>query len=422
MKHFGTDGIRQKAAYFDEGYLIRVAYGIYRAGFHRVVIGRDTRESGERISKILCHHLLSIGAAITDVGLVSTPAVAFLVEKTGSDGGIVISASHNPPDYNGIKLFDKDGKLTEEKEISIEKYMDKPVLDGIKSGRFSLLSCAGEWYCNYIRSVVHADLSGLKVSLDLSNGSAIYAPELFRSMGAEVFVHNDGTDGKEINVNCGATCPDFIRNATIKDGADVGFAYDGDGDRVASAYRGKVITGDGIICLLAKGMRDRGLLSKCAVMGTVMSNMGTEIYLNNIGIDFYRADVGDRNVVKMMKSVGSNLGGEDSGHIILSDVLPTGDGVLTSLVVASLLHDGEKFGNIPLYPTATDYVYADERIKKAFVKNEKAAEYLRDVTDCRVVVRPSGTENKIRILVEGTDEDLVKSRAQAIKKFLESNL
>ena len=422
MKHFGTDGIRGKAEIFDEEYLHRIAYGIYRVGFHRVVIGRDTRESGERISKAICRHLVHFGVDITDVGIASTPMVAYLVEKTGSDGGIVVSASHNPPDYNGIKLFDKNGKLTEEEERTIEKYMEEPALCERGKGAHKLFYCAGEWYGNYIKSVVHADLSGLKVSLDLSNGSARRAPELFRAMGAEVFVHNDRTDGKKINVNCGATHPESIAAAVREDGADIGFAYDGDGDRVVCVRDGVVITGDGITCLLAKGMKKRGLLSKDAVVGTVMSNMGTEIYLNNNGIDFVRADVGDRNVAKKMKSVGSNLGGEDSGHIILSDVLPTGDGVLTSLVVASLLHDGERFDNILAYPTATEEVYADDGVKRAFAESERIAEYLHDFTDCRVVVRPSGTENKIRILFEGKDDGLVKSRAQAIKKFLESNL
>ena len=419
MKHFGTDGIRKKSVYFDEEYLKKIACGIYHAGFHRVVIGRDTRESGERIRTILARSLLSLGVAVIDVGIITTPAVAYLVGKIDCDGGIVVSASHNPPDYNGIKVFDKDGKISAETEERIERYMDYPFLSVGKNGAYQSMDCAGSWYAQYIKSVVHADLQGLKVSLDLSNGAAISAPDIFCSMGAEVVVNNDETDGKNINVNCGATHPESIYGYCQKEGADIGFAYDGDGDRVVCVRYGKVITGDGIICLLAKGMKRRGLLSKNRVAGTVMSNMGTEIYLNNMGIDFYRSDVGDRNLAKLMKDIGACLGGEDSGHIILSDILPTGDGILTSLVVSALIKEGEEFDDIPVYPTATAEVFADEAQKDLFTKSVRIAEFLKSFYDCRPVVRPSGTEPKIRILVEGKDEKYVSSTAQEIKKYLE---
>lgn len=419
MIKFGTDGIREKADFFDEERLKRIACGIVASGGNRVIVGRDTRLSGERMASTLVDRLSGFGAEVITVGVVPTPALAFLTSLNKCDCGVMISASHNPPDYNGIKLFDKNGqKITVAKEQEIEELMQNEA--DISGEKRSVIDkkCAVESYVSYIKGVVGRDLKGMKILLDTCYGATSHvAPRVFRDLQATVVCNNGFFDGSRINVGCGATHPEYLLREVEESGADIGFAYDGDGDRLICVTGGKIRTGDDILLFLSRALKEEGLLANNAVVGTVMTNKGAEIAFNNDGIKFYRAPVGDRNVYEAMQKEGACLGGENSGHVILSTCAGTGDGVLISVLIAGLIKSGAKFVDYRVFPSYDAEVYADEIKKAKFLR-------LDNVDFCegdkfRTVVRPSGTEPKIRITVEGERYDLVKAKAEDIKEYLE---
>lgn len=423
MGHFGTDGIRKKAVDFTKEYLEKIADGIVSLG-KKIVIGRDPRESGEEISRVLCARMVARGAEVIDVGMVPTPCLSFLTVVFCADYGVMLSASHNPPEYNGVKLFASDGsKASEEEEKAVEKVIDEGIAyTEEEKGSFRKEPDAYKKYIDHLIERLRPDLTGTTVFLDTANGAtSIIAPEVFRRAGATVLCFNAETDGKRINVGCGATAPSFIVGGSNDRAVDLAFAYDGDGDRVMAAKYGKLYDGDKIMYLCAKDMAARGTLNKNVVVGTVMSNMGTEIAMKKAGVTLVRADVGDKYVAREMRKNGYNLGGEQSGHILFFDYAPTGDGILSSLVFAMLDKkvDLPGYDEITDYPAVNDCILCTEEEKKKFLLLEgEIRAYLARLSDCRTVVRPSGTEPKIRILAEAATEEVAKRRAEEIKNYI----
>ena len=328
---FGTDGIR--GVYGEEltdglAMLVGNSLGIF-SGKGTVVVGRDTRTSGENLARALAEGALAAGCNVVDLGVVTTPCVAFVTRETGANFGVMVSASHNPPRYNGIKLFAGDGrKLSREKEAAVERHIAEAKLSYAEFRGEKLPSCGMKEH--YIDAVcARGNLSGVHVVLDTANGAAgELAPEIFSRMGARVDALFTSDDGELINENCGALHPEILANEVVKRGADMGLCFDGDADRVIAAdEKGDIVNGDKIIYILARALAADDRLPLSAVVGTLHTNMGVEAGLNGLGIELVRTDIGDHNVIRCMCDAGIMLGGEQSGHIILGDFLPTGDGV-----------------------------------------------------------------------------------------------
>lgn len=429
MRHFGTDGIRCKAAEFTEDYLRSIALGIaYLPDCEKVIIGRDPRVSGESMERILAAVMSESGVEVLLAGMIPTPCLSYLTRYHGCSYGVMLSASHNPPEYNGVKLFASDGgKVSEETERAVERTIDSGVmlLRYCKSPVTRLVDAA-EPYVNFLSDRVKPRLDGVRVALDASNGATSeIAPEIFRRAGAIVTAYNTETDGVNINRNCGATVPSFLTEAMRSGEYDIGFTYDGDGDRVMCAQGGRLFNGDHIMYVHCRDMMERGELVKNTMVGTVMSNLGTEKACKNAGITLVRTGVGDKLVYREMLRHGYNVGGEESGHIIFSEYMPTGDGILASLLTAKLnavkpLSDAD---DIAECPSVSDCIVCDRTAIARFESDGEIAEYLQSTgEECRTVVRPSGTEPKIRILVESADMERAKLKAAEIKKFIEERV
>lgn len=425
MSHFGTDGIRGKATVFSNQYLRKIALAalsVKRNAF--VLIGRDTRESGLEIEKRLSEAFLDYGGRVCLVGIVPTPTLAMLTKKLGADFGIMLSASHNPPEYNGVKFFSSTGeKVSDEVERQIEEYIDSPMASiGIRKHEAEYFY-GDEEYINFLIEKVSPEIRGLRVLLDCANGAAAsIAPKLFTMLGAEVFAMNTETDGRNINVNCGATHPEVLLEEMKKGGYDIGFTYDGDSDRVMAVCNGKIYNGDQLLYAHARHMKEKGTLSKNTLVCTVMSNMGYENACKEHGITFLRTAVGDKYVHRELKENGYNIGGEESGHLIFFDYMSTGDGILASLLTAMLLKefDIEKvLSEVRTYPSVSDSYYCDKEKASRFFSDEMLQSYLRELRfDGRAVVRPSGTEPKIRIMVEATATAEAEKYTKEIKDMI----
>ncbi|MGL5596189.1 MAG: phosphoglucosamine mutase, partial [Cetobacterium sp.] len=407
----------------------------------RVIMGSDTRRSGYMLRSALTAGLNSMGINIDFVGVIPTPGVAYLTEKSTAKAGIMISASHNPAKDNGIKIFWEDGyKLPDEVELEIEKLMDnveeitKDPIAGDEVGRFTYAEDEYYLYRDHVISTVKGDFSGMKIILDAANGSAYrVAKEVFLALGAEIVIINDAPNGKNINVRCGSTHPEILSKVVMGYEADLGLAYDGDADRlIAVDKNGNIIDGDKIIAVLALGMKDRGELKNNQVVTTVMSNMGFENYLSNKGIHLIRANVGDRYVLEKMKELNVNIGGEQSGHIILSDFGTTGDGVLTSVKLVEAIRDSGKsldelVGEIVDWPQLLINVRVDNSKKNLWNKNEVIVKFIQEkelemAGLGRVLVRTSGTEPIVRVMVEGKEMATVDRVAKEITEVVEKEL
>ena len=449
-KYFGTDGIRGEA---NKELTVELALKLgYALGYTlkkqypdkkriRVIMGSDTRRSGYMLRSALTAGLNSMGINIDFVGVIPTPGVAYLTEKSTAKAGIMISASHNPAKDNGIKIFWEDGyKLPDEVELEIEKLMDnveeitKNPIAGDEVGRFTYAEDEYYLYRDHVISTVNGDFSGMKIILDAANGSAYrVAKEVFLALGAEIVVINDAPNGKNINVKCGSTHPEILSKVVMGYEADLGLAFDGDADRlIAVDKHGNIVDGDKIIAVLALGMKNKGKLKNNEVVTTVMSNMGFESYLSDKGIKLIRANVGDRYVLEKMKSQGLNIGGEQSGHIILLDYGTTGDGIQSSLKLVEVVRDSGKtldelVGVIPEWPQVLINVRVDNVKKNLWNKNENivsfidAKEKLMGNTG-RVLVRTSGTEPIVRVMVEGKDAEAVKVIAEEIAEVVKKEL
>lgn len=429
MRRFGTDGIRGKADEFNKEFIEIIAKAIYGfADVKKFVIGRDTRESGEFIASTLTKALVSRGAEVVNVGITPSPVLAFLTTKVAGDTGVMISASHNPPDYNGIKLFGKDGgKLSERSEKAIEALMAS---NGCENNAFPGRNVFIDGDALYIRGITEKFapyLKGKKILLDTANGAAFrVAPAVFESLGAEVAAINTESDGKNINNGCGATHPE---NAlALSTDYDIAFSYDGDADRVMAIKNGRIIDGDLIIYIIASYLAERGALPENTVVATVMSNIGIEKSLYKKGIKMIRTPVGDRNVAEAMRKYGAVIGGEASGHIILSDFENTGDGILTSVFLARI--DAEEglfkyMDAVEIYPQYEADILTDAEGIARFTKDGSLGDEIEKIKrkiNGRIVVRPSGTEPKIRIMAEAPDRREAKLYAEAVKSLVASAL
>ncbi len=427
---FGTDGIRGKANVYpmtaDTALRLGQAAGLlYTRGAHRhkVVIGKDTRLSGYLIEPALTAGFISAGMDVTLLGPLPTPAIAMLTRSLRADLGVMISASHNAYEDNGIKLFGPDGnKLSDEREIEIEALMAIDFSDRLapsaELGRASRLDDAGGRYIEAAKASFPRGLrlDGLKIVVDCANGAAYrVAPSVLWELGATVISVGVKPDGFNINRGCGSTAPAFLCAQVLEHGADIGIALDGDADRLIVAdEHGEVVDGDQILALVARSWMASGRLRGGAVVATVMSNLGLERYLEEYGLALLRTQVGDRYVAETMRDKGCNLGGEQSGHVIMSDFATTGDGLLAALqVLAVMVESGRSASEVcrvfPGLPQRLKNVrYAGESpLTDPGVKRAIAVAELRLRGTGRVLIRSSGTEPLIRVMAECENEALV---------------
>ncbi|MBP5273701.1 MAG: phosphoglucosamine mutase [Abditibacteriota bacterium] len=443
-RYFGTDGIRGIAnsqltplTAFKLGTALGKWLG-ETAERPVVVIGKDTRMSGDLLEGALTAGLCSMGTDVIPAGVITTPGVAFLTREFDFlKAGIVISASHNPMTDNGIKVFSEaGGKLPDEVEDKLEDYMDAyktfDLVEGAAVGRVQYRPDFHEKYIAFLRNAVPIDLSDMKIVVDCANGaSSGYAKELFESMGAKVTAINDAPDGVNINLGCGSLHPEGMCSKVTETGSDIGFAFDGDADRVImSDSKGRVVDGDRMMAIYGLSRKRHSSLPADMVVGTVMSNIGLEKALSTEGITLHRSKVGDRYVSEDMHKFGAIVGGEKSGHIMFHEILPSGDGMLTALMIMKVLRDEKKplselSDEIKEYPQLLVNVRVadktgwdtDPEIAKALAAGEKRLEGRG-----RIVLRPSGTEQLIRVMAEGPDQkevdEVVNSIAEAIKKAM----
>ena len=437
-KYFGTDGVRGVAgADLTCELALKLGRGAAtvltdRAGHRpRILIGKDTRQSGDMLEAALSAGLCSIGADVESLGVVPTPAVAYLVRKYHADAGIVISASHNPMEFNGIKIFAGTGyKLPDEVENEIERYIDGleeiNLATGAEVGRITACPNGIEDYVDYLYEAINGDLSGLNVCIDCANGASTeVAQRLFPRLGANCTFVGIEPDGENINKGVGSTHLDSLEEIVVSGGFDCGIAFDGDADRcLACDEKGREIDGDKIIALLACDMKARGRLDGDTAVVTVMSNLGFIKYMESQGIRTEKTAVGDRYVLENMRENGYAIGGEQSGHVILIHHATTGDGELTAGKLLRLLADsGRKMSELndvyAQYPQVLINVTANAAQKDAFRADEVLAGFIENEQQKlmgmgRVLVRVSGTEPKIRVMVEGQDLDAIDGCAKRI--------
>ena len=445
-KYFGTDGVRGVA---NTELTCDLAYKLGRAGGFvlakgkekvKVIVGKDTRVSGDMLEAALISGLMSVGCDIITVGVVPTPAVAYLTQKYGADCGVVISASHNPVEYNGIKFFNKDGyKLDDELELNIEQYIDDidkvdyhPI--GCKVGKKIHKHDAQRDYIEYLKSIINVDFKGLKVVLDCANGAAYnVAPIVFDELGASVITINSRPDGNNINDKCGSTHPQSLQKAVLAHKAELGLAYDGDADRlIAVDENGNIVDGDHIMVLSAIHLKNKNKLEQDTLVVTVMSNIGLTIAAKEHGINLATTAVGDRYVLEEMKKSGYNLGGEQSGHMIFLDYNTTGDGVLSSLVLAQIvLEEGQGLSKLASVMTQYPQVLVNARIKNEnknrymeYPEIKSEIERIEELLDGsgRVLIRPSGTEPLVRVMLEGKEEGQIRELATNLANLIQEKL
>jgi phosphoglucosamine mutase len=436
---FGTDGIRGLAG---TDLTPELARGLGRAavevlGRHGAtqpptfVVGRDTRASGVWLEDALTEGIVSAGGDVLLAGIEPTPAIAFMTLDLRASSGVVISASHNPADDNGIKFFSREGmKLPDHIEDEIERELDREAAPASRRGRIAATPEGREGYVAHLEHAADARLDGMKVVVDCANGAASdVAPAVLRALGADVIAINAAPDGRNINDGCGALHPDVVAAEVVRQGADAGVSHDGDADRALFAdAAGNVIDGDQVLVANALAMQERGTLKGDVVVGTVMSNLGLVHALRDAGIEFVPTRVGDRYVLEEMERRGAMLGGEQSGHVIFREHATTGDGLLTAvrfLSLASLTGRtvGDLAGAMRRYPQVMVNVPVDdrERMADAAAVEDAIAVAERDLGDRgRVLVRASGTESLVRVMVEAETEAEATRHAEAVASAVRS--
>lgn len=445
---FGTDGVRGIA---NRELTCEMAMNIGRAaaavltGDSRrrpiFVIGMDTRTSSDMLASAVMAGLCSFGADVIHLGVIPTPAVAYLVGKYKADAGVMISASHNPSEYNGIKIFSGDGyKLPDALEDRMEEIvlgkdiLAKEAYIGDAVGKISYETNATKDYVDHLKSTVAFSLDGMKIAVDCANGAAsVTAAKLFQALGAQADILFDSPNGSNINVNCGSTHIDQLAEYVRQGNYHAGIAFDGDADRCLCVdEQGHLIDGDMIMAICAKDLSQRGKLSKNTVVGTVMTNFGFGKFCQENGLKFVATKVGDRYVLEEMLLEEYDFGGEQSGHIIFRDFATTGDGQLTAIQLLSLMRrTGSKLSalskimkhypqviiNIRVSPEGKLHFFTDREVKEAIDSAKKVLG-----TEGRVVVRPSGTEPLIRVMAEGSDETVMKEQAELVAGVIRENL
>ena len=444
MKLFGTDGVRGEAGSFLSASVamrVAMAVGIYlksSAVTNKILVGKDTRRSGYMIENAIVSGLTAIGYDVIQVGPMPTPAIAYITENMRCDAGIMISASHNSYEDNGIKFFNAYGdKLTSEIEQEIENiYFNEKLLmqsqvTGKKIGKAKRIDDVIGRYIVELKNSFpkHMTLQGVRIVLDTANGAAYkVGPTVLEELGAEVIVLHNKPNGFNINEDCGALHVKDVRNSVVKYRADLGIALDGDADRVVIIdEKGEVVDGDQLLGALGVYLHEKNKLEGEGVVATVMSNQGLEDYLLQKGLQLFRSDVGDKNVLEIMKKQGINFGGEQSGHIIFSDYAKTGDGLVAALQVLTLLIDKKRPASQILRP----FSLYPQKLVNLHVKDKKPLNEIVSLDErlvklekegIRHLIRYSGTENKLRVLLEGKDAEIMHKKMDEIVDFFKKVL
>lgn len=446
-KLFGTDGVRGIA---NRDLTPELAYKLGRIGAYilsknnnrkaKVAIGKDTRISGDLLESAMTAGFLSMGVDVISLGVIPTPAVAYLTRHLEADFGVVISASHNPAEYNGIKFFNSQGyKLPDAVEDEIEEYIlnnrDVEVrMEGKDVGVIIHDENSVEEYTNFLKSTVNCDFKGLKIAIDAGNGAAYKsAPKLLNDLGAEVIIINDNPDGTNINKKCGSTDPEVIAKLVKETNANIGISFDGDADRlIAVDENGEIVDGDHIMAICGANLKKHGKLKKDTIVGTVMSNIGLEIAMKEYGCNVVKTKVGDRYVLEEMVKEGYSLGGEQSGHVIFLDYNTTGDGLLTGIqLIATMIDENKKLSELSSIMTSYPQVLVNARVKnenkEAYTEDKNIMREIREIEEKlagegRVLIRPSGTEPLVRVMLEGKKQDELNVLATNLAKLIEETL
>lgn len=444
---FGTDGVRGIA---NHELTVQLAFLLGQAGAYvltkenkhkpTILIGRDTRLSGEMLEAAMIAGICSVGADAMSMGVMPTPAVSYLTREYSADAGVVISASHNPVEYNGIKFFNRDGyKLSD----AIEEEIEALVADGNKDvilptgtgiGRHIVREECIYDYIRFAKRQISTSLEGMKIVIDCANGASyVSAPRTLRELGAEVFIIHNEPDGTNINKNCGSTHMEDLQSYVKQVGADIGLAFDGDADRcLAVDEHGKKVEGDEIMAICGLYMKEQGTLRKSTIVATVMSNLGFFIMGKKNGLAIKQTAVGDRYVLEEMIENDYNLGGEQSGHIIFLDENTTGDGLLTALHLLEVVKkSGKSLSELAACMEVLPQVLVNAKVagdkKEAYKQDELILEAIRVLEDKykgegRVLIRPSGTEPLVRVMIEGKDQEQLKKEATELAKLIEERL
>ena len=444
-RYFGTDGVRGTVNQLPM--TAEFALSLGRAAGHvltrhlehkpHILIGKDTRLSGYMIESALCAGLTAQGMNVLLVGPVPTPAVAYLTRSLRADAGVMLSASHNPAGDNGIKFFGADGyKLHDDIESEIEHCLDElpPLPPALDIGKAARVDDARGRYIEFLKASLPRGmrLDGLKVVVDCANGAAYdVAPRMLKELGCKVISMHAEPNGYNINRECGSTYPESMMRRVVETGADAGLALDGDADRlIACDGDGRIVDGDRVIAILAEHAHRHGLLAGQGVVTTIMSNMGLERYLEGMGLSMFRAAVGDRYVLEMMREKGCNIGGEQSGHMILLDYNTTGDGLMTALQLLSAMRDQDK----PLQDMAIDMTLFPQKLwnimmpeRKNVLADASVQQLIADAEDRlngsgRINVRMSGTESKLRIMVEAEDDELMLDVGETLTQAISEKI
>ena len=451
-KYFGTDGIRRIA---NSELTPELVYKVAKAGAYvlskhsnhtpTIFIGRDTRISGTLIEAAMTAGFLSYGANVKRLGVIPTPGVAYLTKRFKADASVVISASHNTFEFNGIKYFSNKGmKIPDTLEEEIEEVMDSGKIDelsavsdkiGVAEDRQDLL----EEYVYFFRKNFEEDLENLDkenfvVAIDTANGAtSCVAEKVFTKLGIKHYIINNHPDGININDKCGSTHMEGLQKFVVEHKCNLGIAYDGDGDRcLAVNEKGELVDGDCIMAIISNYLKEKGKLKKDTLVATVMSNLGLRKYAEDNGIHFEATKVGDRYVLENMLENGYNLGGEQSGHIILLDYNPTGDGILTSLMLIKILLEKKASVSklceiIKIYPQVLINAKVSADKKYDYEKDPEIKARIDELEkefsgNGRVLIRPSGTEPLVRVMIEGENQEYIKEKAESLAKFIEQKL
>lgn len=444
---FGTDGVR---GVVNKELTVELAMNLGKAGAYvltkekahkpTILVGGDTRISGEMLANALMAGICSVGADAVYVGVVPTPAIAYLTRHYGYDAGVVISASHNPSEYNGIKFFNGDGyKLSDLLEDEIEEVMrmnsaELPMPVGGEVGHITYRYDAKDDYVRFACSLIDLDLSGLKIVVDTAEGASYYtAPKTLESLGAKPVVIHNHPDGVNINRACGSTHMEELKKRVVEEGADLGIAFDGDADRMLAVdENGNMVDGDQIMAICGLYMRNQGRLKKDTVVATVMSNLGFFRMGEKEGINIVRTKVGDRYVLEYMLANGCNLGGEQSGHVIFLDENTTGDGLISALhLLEVIVKSGKKLSELASVMRVLPQALVNARVsnikKEYYMDNKVVADAVAELEARfagagRVLIRPSGTEPLVRVMIEGDDQKFIEEEAKKLAGIIEKNI